>query len=468
MYRIIIADDEPWVAYRLTRLVDWQALGYEVVATAQDGEEALRLCLEHRPEVLISDIRMPGLDGLELLHALRQRQMETAVVLISGYAEFSYAQQAIRDGAFDYLIKQVSAGHLTDVLTRLRHHFAQKKQGFDALFSLLDEDSTTTLGEWPAQLRRPTPFSRYRFYTFSIRGDEYPGLWHAHNAGDFDEIILRTGREKASTLLCFDEEAAVQSVWRLPDGYCGYSETASAEESFVRLFRQSDVAFYTAKFLQKNVPWAFRDDPRRGQLQTLQNEMEQALRQQNMARCQTLLSVFEAQAQGMNLQQIAAAYRWIDQLLTRYVAHTPGPAQEMDYRRLAQEFSSLQELTAFFRECLAAAPAIPDDSQIDQAIEFIDHSFTEELRISDLARRFHFSPSYFSTLFRKHTGKNFTKYVAEKRIAHAQSLLRNTPLPLQEIADQTGYGDYFQFNKTFKKHIGLTPGQYRREMASES
>lgn len=120
MYRILLADDEQWVLYGLTRLICWEDYGFTITDTAGDGIEALQKVREGKPDLLISDIRMPGVSGLGLVEKIREMGLGTIVVFISGYSDFTYAKQAIRLGAFDYLIKQVEEEELTATLIRVK------------------------------------------------------------------------------------------------------------------------------------------------------------------------------------------------------------------------------------------------------------------------------------------------------------------------------------------------------------
>lgn len=122
MYKVVLADDEKWVLYGLSRLIDWEEQGFHIEGLASNGTEALESCRLIRPDLLISDIRMPGTDGLELVKKLREVSKRTVVIFISGYSDFAYAQQAIRMGVFDYLIKQVSREDLIAALRRVREY----------------------------------------------------------------------------------------------------------------------------------------------------------------------------------------------------------------------------------------------------------------------------------------------------------------------------------------------------------
>lgn len=125
MYRVLIADDEPWAVYRLQNLINWKGCGFEVIQTAADGLSALEIIRRDHPDLLLSDIRMPGLDGLKLVREVNSVSPETTVILITGFSEFSYAQEALRQGVFDYLVKPVKKDELLGVLDRVGKHLEE-------------------------------------------------------------------------------------------------------------------------------------------------------------------------------------------------------------------------------------------------------------------------------------------------------------------------------------------------------
>lgn len=119
MYKIFLADDEIWVIMGLKKLIEKIGAPFQVVGEASNGVMALEEIEKKKPDVLITDIRMPGMDGLELMKEIRKKKLDTKVVLVSGYAEFDYAQKAIRMGAVDYLLKPVEAETFAKVLENL-------------------------------------------------------------------------------------------------------------------------------------------------------------------------------------------------------------------------------------------------------------------------------------------------------------------------------------------------------------
>ena len=116
MFTVILADDEPMILRGLERLIDWKTLEIEIIGTATDGNEALNLVKKLKPDILISDINMPELSGIELLKVLKDEERPPKVIFISGYQEFEYARDALKYGAIDYLVKPVNEKQLTLVL----------------------------------------------------------------------------------------------------------------------------------------------------------------------------------------------------------------------------------------------------------------------------------------------------------------------------------------------------------------
>ena len=118
MLRVLIADDESKVCQLIEKLVDWDALGMEVVAVAENGIEALEKIKEFHPDIVITDIRMPDVDGIGLMKQCRSQWANTSIVVISGYDDFKYAQQAIEYGASAYLLKPVDKQELYRVVEK--------------------------------------------------------------------------------------------------------------------------------------------------------------------------------------------------------------------------------------------------------------------------------------------------------------------------------------------------------------
>ena len=126
MLRVILADDENKVILLMQKLIDWEALGYEIAGTANDGLRALELVEEKQPHLLITDVRMPGCDGIELIQRAKALQPKLHFIVISGYRKFEYAQNALKYGVEDYLLKPLKQEDLTAILLRLKEKMGQE------------------------------------------------------------------------------------------------------------------------------------------------------------------------------------------------------------------------------------------------------------------------------------------------------------------------------------------------------
>ena len=126
MLRVVLADDENKVILLLQKLIDWESLGYEIVGTANDGLRALELVREEQPDLLITDIRMPGYSGIELIQRAKELQPNLHFIVISGYRKFEYAQNALKYGVEDYLLKPIKQDELTGILLQLKDKLGEE------------------------------------------------------------------------------------------------------------------------------------------------------------------------------------------------------------------------------------------------------------------------------------------------------------------------------------------------------
>lgn len=129
MYHVFLADDEPWALMTLQNLIDWSDYGFAVSGEAEDGEQALERIIRTNPDLIISDIRMPGMDGLSLLQTIRDRGLGAEVLLVSGYTDFEYARKALQYGCAGYLVKPVEEQELIEYLSKVKGILDGKNSG---------------------------------------------------------------------------------------------------------------------------------------------------------------------------------------------------------------------------------------------------------------------------------------------------------------------------------------------------
>lgn len=164
MYRILVIDDEQVVREGVSTIIDWNALGFELVGACRDGREGLEQVARLEPDVVITDICMPFVDGLELAGAIAEEFPRTKTILLTGYDEFEYAQEAVRLKVHDFLIKPITADELTEIVRGVRHQLDAERNQLERLANLRE------------QLKATLPVYRERFLHRLVgAGGEGPG-----------------------------------------------------------------------------------------------------------------------------------------------------------------------------------------------------------------------------------------------------------------------------------------------------
>lgn len=483
MYRVLIVDDEPWVAYGISKLIPWESEGFQVIGEAFDGSSALTLIQEHRPEVVISDIRMPGLNGIQLLEEISNRQLETEVILVSGYSEFEYAQQALRLGAFDYLLKQIEREQLMETIARLKCRLERNRLTakdpdmlLNELFDLLDADGSTTIGQFHANRG-----DAFRYPDVRVVNGLFPYATVTEAAGrdtgiaGLECLALRTGLNKQSYIVHYDETAHPDAFGHflaedLKDAsYIGISPVASSSSSLSKMFQAADIALTSSIFYPERRIMQYAEHETMTGVSGLMLQLELSIKEQKLARTRDYLDQLAAECSSRQwfADQIASVYNRIISLFHKYYGNADAfqEIEFLSYDQLARSFPSIHALFERLKSNfeLEVTPDFPIvNEQVKAVMEFVDSRFTEDIMLGTIAKTFNLSLSYLSHLIKKETGTYYSEYIASKRIALAKELLRESSLSVQEVVERVGYRDYFHFNKLFKKHVGLTPSKFRK------
>ncbi|PWW02560.1 two-component system response regulator YesN [Paenibacillus cellulosilyticus] len=482
MYRVLIVDDEPWIAFGIANLIDWESFGFRVIGEAHNGTSAWELIERERPELVISDIRMPGLDGIKLLERICTSQLPTKVILVSGYADFVYAQQAIRYGAFEYLLKQIEKTKLEETVQRLANDLQSSGQAsreldmfLDDLFDLLEPDNRMTVGTFLDHRGLSTQFPHYRFLNclFPESTNARSGI-ERKGRDKLQQIRFRTGQNKQSILLMYDElNDPLDFLTYISDNLAdaqsiGISGLGDLDTPLSRLYQEADIAMYSTQFygeerVARYKPMELSPDLRKHIL-----HLEVAIKERNREQLASYINKFEegCKQNKVSIDQVAVIYNQIVALQYKYGGRSGVAVLEpLTYESLARLHHTTDQLFAYLHDALENVT--DSDSGVPSGLtkrilDYIDESFTQDMLLSDIARQFRISLGYVSSLIKRETGSTYTDYIADKRLNLARSLLSDSSLSIQEIVQRIGYKDYFHFNKLFKKHYGITPSKYRK------
>lgn len=468
MYQVIIADDEPWALYRIQNLVDWGSMDFEVAGTATDGLSALELVKEAQPDLLFSDIRMPGLDGLQLIRELKEISPRTLVILISGFSDFSYAQEALRQGVFDYLVKPVKREELSRVLEhvaqRLSEVHSPREHGI--FFSLFDSEHPCSASKLFEALDCELLLPQCCLVT-SLYDSPLEGALIQKNPDGPSSLSLRTGAKQVSVLLQLDKPFAgqdflMEKIHMEKALYTGISSICPVDTDFSLLLRQSKIALLTAALHRTQAPVFYSQDIP-AQANQLLVQFSSALRSNDQATMLTLLNRLEMSAKTFQMDVLLDITNRMTALLCEYRYGGYEALEIHHWQQLTPE-NPLEMLISPLRSAIRQSDTSPNLplTQLRQILDMIESNYTREIRLTDLAKHFYLSSNYLSILIKKETGLTFSELLIQKRIGRSKKMLTETNLPIQDIMEQVGYKDYSCFIKLFKKHTGYTPYAYRK------
>lgn len=211
MYKVILADDEPLVLYKEKSIFNWEEFGFKLVGQATNSDELLKLINDTQPDAVFTDINMPSVSGLNLIHQIRKKKKQITFVIISGYSDFKYAQSAIREGVFDYLTKPITQEVANTLLDNLREHLDEKY----GLSSLIDVDYVKK-----AAFKELVDYINEHFCEklylnelaekFDINMTYCCHLFKKNFNCSFSQYILKCRMEKAAKLLLEDNLSVMQ------------------------------------------------------------------------------------------------------------------------------------------------------------------------------------------------------------------------------------------------------------------
>jgi len=474
MYKAIVVDDEKWIVEGIKAEVDWGKYGFEVVGNAENGQEALEAIEILRPNLVLTDIKMPIMNGLELIRKGKSVSPETQFVVLSGHAEFAYAQKALNYGTFGYCLKPFEIEEIHGMLNRLSNFLNTKKkavstEGFPELYEAIcsgDEKRMNGLLE-----KSGLPLSPHApLVPVVVQGFEHP-----LSVQDAQTIAFPMSRRRYGYLL---EQHRLEEFLR-EFSHAGRSNglgagvgraLADASELEAALESASLAAFGVFSTGKPGIYRASNADysPIDGKLR----EIAQTLNRKD--RLDFVASMESAKAGFLEgLYSIKEAYL----LYTSVLYLFPGDGHKANgrlyegYEQLYYRYGTAEAmiddlirttLDSFSEETEAEIGRI-SHKKIKEIVLYIREHFNREISLQSLADRFYLSPNYLCQLFKREVGETIVEHISRQRIGYACKLLADTDLSISEIGEKCGFQDYFYFTRIFKRFHQMTPTQYREQ-----
>lgn len=528
--RVLLADDEPVILRGLKKLISWEELGFAIVGEANDGNELRQLIRDCRPDLIISDISMPGCSGIDIIRELHEQGSQVKVVFISAYQEFAYARQAIQYGALDYLVKPVSKKHLEDLVSKaaslireesegerakeMLDHYERKNRAVtieELLDGLMDGDKRAA-GElirmgaialsrhtgvcvletdeemggdsrWSERERKLVHFALNNIMkeTLESRGN----CLMFHKDGRFG-MLVQYEQPGEPLKLAEDLHGKINAYLKLKVSV-GIGVPVSGIEAADESYRSALEALKTRYFtgLNRIVEAGKEETVPAGEttsISELQEGIVKALTSQNKEGLAQmtggLLDAVKHLAGGSKQFAITTLYNTI-LLLEQEMAKIGvcigsfrgGQGSLLERLTGHPTFAGVaDEFSSVVSQAFAQFArklANKEIGELSRVKAYMEEHYAENITLESMAALIYMNPYYFSSFFKKHTRKNFKQYLTEERMKHALRLLLETDLMIYEIADRVGYNNARHFSDMFKKMYGKLPQEYRQSASVE-
>ena len=522
LYRVLLVDDEEDIREGISRKMDWLGLGFSLVGEAANGQDALELAESLRPDVILTDIKMPFMDGLELCRILTDRLPAARFVVFSGFDAFEYAKQAIQMNVVEYILKPINADELSAVLRRLKDQLDRERaerRNVELLRSRYMENLPILRELFYANLldgriEPGTERERAAHLDIDLQGEEWAvGL--AYIGSDrrdalstlsiqnlleetltADRCKLSLYNDWVAVIVSLTESFTIYDLIRVLDRVCtlaasylgltltvGVGAPCKELSGMVRSAAEARTALeYRSMVGRGQVIYIGDLEPDGGQVLTFEEADERTLtaavrlgsEQEVRDAAATLAGkIREANpsAGQYNLFLMELATHLIKMIRRSGVGMEEVFGAGFSLPIQDSALPSLEELEGWCAErYLRLRPLIrrrQTDSAgqtVETAKEYIRQHYAEsDLSVEKLCAYLHLSSTYFSTLFKRETGTSFTAYVTTVRMEAAAEAIRGTEEKTYLIAQRCGYEDPNYFSYVFKRHFGVTPTKYRSE-----
>ena len=527
MYKTMIIDDDAAIRERLKDIIDWQGLSLELVCEAGDSDTALEMYLLYRPKIIISDISIPRISGLELAEVMRREDADIQFIIITGYNDFEWAKQSVRLGAIDLLSKPVFAETINESLLKAVRYFRakqQKKSSVDFLKKLVSENLPqmqenfmmgllTKTGGDPENLKKQLRFLQIRcpgpyyavailaVHTFPTGMEEDVGLFllrdtltSAMAESGFETLVLM---DTHARLNCIVSTAAdnpddqiemvvtkVEEQLRFLTGMRLVSGIGPTVDGLSRLQESRSGALTAINYqciLGETTVMHFKNMERMDMVFHSQEAIHAYLKKLfRESAYENIASAVKNHVTALSGQG-PKAKKHIQNFLFEYMQDITGEALRLGISverfenylpammRLLQPDGDapVDDVLLFTEQIMACIDGRKNDESnhlIQMAKRFIDEHLDDEgICLESVSDHIGLSRIYFCKLFHKVEGISFNTYLKQERIDRAKKLLLTTNMKVFEISSAVGFSQAKYFGYVFKQMVGLTPGEFQRQ-----
>lgn len=523
MIKLMIVDDEAIFREYMRTSFDFESYGFTICCEARNGKEALSLMATHDPDVVLTDINMPLMDGLQLSERLLALNPDLGIVLITGHSEFEYAKKAVKIGVSDYILKPFEKEELMLTLLKLKDHIYQTVETGDIhtkdqlkqslMVSLLNQEmnpklslieelkdyglskhsdqfvvATLSIDNIDERWQDPEEKMLWRFAVTNILNELMDNNKNHHSFYDYEGNIVSL-IEVDDHIDTYDASYLTR-LKTLINNYLGFSVTLGVGTVHptikgIRTSYQESIQALSAKFmLGTNKAIRYEDLGNKNQDMSFYNATthEQLLhhlrRLDSDASIAMLESLFtEVKSRQLSKDYIHMIYMSMITILLSYIAQSGKPAEEIlgknfnpekclgDNKTIDQWNKAILELYTDTITFLSSHETSRSAAVASKACDYIHSNFQDNhLSVTDVATDQFINQTYLRSMFKEEMGFTVSDYITKIRMERSKELLGEKKYLLADIAEQVGYSDASYFSKSFKKFFGVSPSRYERSL----
>lgn len=522
MYSVFLVDDEPIVLEGIRSKIDWESSGFTFVGEATDGEIALSMILELKPDILITDIKMPFMDGLQLAETIKKSQPWIKIIILSGHDEFDYAKKAISIGIEDYLLKPFTSEEVLKALKKAAQRIDSERSQLSNISRMEDElksrnkliqkEFLNSLVHGSADMSNLMQkcdelginlISRYyrvmitqiKSRTDNVQNQQeacsllnsYSSAWEStvsffHHSNrlvcifkglteaDLDESTYSIAENiehiVAKNQDCYAVTSIGRTIEHLSDLHTSYDEAKrilemSTVQDSNRIISSEDIQTSASSLLELK-----ENDPLVDRIKYASKNDVSSIIEESMALISNNPGQFSVFASYILVDLIFAVSKLIERLGGDIKQINPDILKRSFVDNAVQDekmfVKAMEDVLNFTLEYRDSIDTGPYNEIILKAKKFIDEKYADQnTTLTTVASEVCLSPNHFSTIFSQKCKTTFIEYLTNVRIENAKRLLRDSELKGYDIAYECGFSDPHYFSYIFKKITGLSPREYK-------
>lgn len=482
MYKVILVDDEYMIIKGLEKLIDWESLNLELIGSCANGKEAYEFVKEHHVDIVITDVNMPFMDGIEFVKKTQAENLNFYVILLSGYQEFEYVKEGIQLGVENFLLKPIDKEMLNQTLqntvvkleeeqTKLEsdkllfsntllkwiHDEVEltdlrrilKLTGYpltlDAVYSvLIFEENQEALKKFFDEMKQPFYFENHDEMVLIFEGD-------VHAFTEFRRRLSET----------FDLDAVLKGVGEL------FVKIDKVHQSYEQAYQNvSFLSFYKGHPISKLL-----QDQNMAKVSNQTIELDFSKFHQALSVRDEALIFIELRAIFDTLIENKSDPNYIRYLSFIIISDIYREFGISDAKIMNENVQSVYNsenirkiqttLYRVYHDVSESQKEVSYSELVRDLLFIMMERYYEDLSLLSIADELHVNSMYLGQLFKKELGVSFSKYLNSYRIKKAQELIINTGLNFSEISAEVGYSSPGYFYKKFKKECGFSPSEYR-------